>query len=370
MDIRLEHKNLSLEYDKKLIENILDNIDMRYIILFLYIIRNDLLKDLNDEKLIESYEKILMLDEIYKGNVTTFWDQDFTEIAIDLGLFKNIRSIREFEQKDDDYLIKMGENTVTVEGKTILVPDDTLFSMIHKKFKSLNRRNFNLSVTRLKSVRCETTGVIHPFLYQIGENDITLSDDLYYILDQFGNAYQAIKIEVTINGFDERFQEIRDKIIEFIELFDSGLNHKVTVNKIKEAIDNNKEIIKFLKKEKINLSDKFEIEEVNKESEIFNKWESTLEKLLNFRYQLDQMDNEIKDLKSIYSGKDKEYTYLEFIEKVSFNEDNIIDTIQDTLLKLRDKLIKIDKERSQYTKKEIKLLNLDFERYLITGEAI
>ncbi|KKM84649.1 hypothetical protein LCGC14_1296990, partial [marine sediment metagenome] len=44
----MEHNRLTLEEDIQLINNILDDIDMRYIILFLYVIRNDLLKDLSD----------------------------------------------------------------------------------------------------------------------------------------------------------------------------------------------------------------------------------------------------------------------------------------------------------------------------------
>ena len=68
----MEHKNLTLEYDKNLIDNILDNVDMRYIILFMYIIRNDLFKDLIDNGIIESYERVLVLDEIFKNNVVNF----------------------------------------------------------------------------------------------------------------------------------------------------------------------------------------------------------------------------------------------------------------------------------------------------------
>jgi hypothetical protein len=45
----MEHKNLTLEYDKNLIEGVIDDKNTRYIILFLYIIRNDLFKDLMRE---------------------------------------------------------------------------------------------------------------------------------------------------------------------------------------------------------------------------------------------------------------------------------------------------------------------------------
>ncbi|GAH30405.1 unnamed protein product, partial [marine sediment metagenome] len=75
----MEHTNLSLEYDKSLIERVLDDLDMRYIIMFLYIIRNDLFKDLKDSKIIESYEKVIILDEIFKNNVLDLWEENFAD---------------------------------------------------------------------------------------------------------------------------------------------------------------------------------------------------------------------------------------------------------------------------------------------------
>ena len=94
----------------------------------------DLFKNLGDKNLIESYERILIIDDIYKSNIVNFWDEEFIEIYIDLGLIKNIRSKREFEQKDDDFIIKLGEETITIEQDTISVPDDTLFLINKKKF--------------------------------------------------------------------------------------------------------------------------------------------------------------------------------------------------------------------------------------------
>ena len=253
----MEHKNLTLEHDKNLIDNVLDNIDMRYIILFLYVIRNDLFKDLTDNTLIESYERVLILDDIYKSNIITFWNEEFIEIYIDLGLIKNIRSLREFEQKEDDFNLKLGEETITIEKDTISVPDDTIYLIINKKFKFLNRRNFNLALTRLKGVRCEKSNMIHSLILGIGEHDYTLPDDFYYILDQYGNIYQAIKIEVTIEGFFQRFKEIQEKINGFVKIFDPALNTKLVMKKINKAIEESKEIIQFLKDEKVELSDKF-----------------------------------------------------------------------------------------------------------------
>ncbi|MFX1273991.1 MAG: hypothetical protein ACFFBP_02190 [Promethearchaeota archaeon] len=363
----MEHEKLDLDYDKTLINKILDNVDNRYIILFLYIIRNDFLQDLNDKTIIDSYEKVLVLDDIYKENITMFWPKEFIEIAIDLGLFKNIRSIKEFENKENDFIIKLGEETVTIENNVILIPDDTLFNMITKKFKFFTRRNFNSALTRLKSVLCEKSSMIHPFILQIGENDYTLTDDLFYILEQYGNIYQAIKMEITIEGFYKRFEEISTKLTDFISVFDSGLNAKTTIKKINVALKENKDIFKFLKEEKIKLSDKFDWKDIDKNAQIFKDWNALLLKLLTYRSQMEKIEKKLLDIKSYYSGKNKKYSYLKFIEKVSYNEDNIVNEIQDSLITLRKKIIETNDEISELTKKQVKLMNLDFERFVLTS---
>ncbi|MFW9878640.1 MAG: hypothetical protein ACFFG0_36635 [Candidatus Thorarchaeota archaeon] len=361
----MEHKRLTLEDDARLIDNIMDDIDMRYILLFLYVIRNDLFKNLGDKNLIESYERILIIDDIYKSNIVKFWDEEFIEIYIDLGLIKNIRSKREFEQKDDDFIIKLGEETITIEDNTISVPDDTLFLIINKKFKSLTRRDFNLALTRLKGVRCEKCSIIHPLIYQIGEHDYTLSDDFYYILDHYGNAYQAIKIEVTIEGFYQRFNEIQEKVNKFIKIFEPSLNTKPIMKKIVKAIEESKDVIQYLKNEKVELSDKFNFDKINKNDRIYQKWKTHLLSLLNIRNQIEQLDKKLIDLKNYYSGKHKKYKYLEFIEKISFNEDNIVDNFQNALISYRKELVEKNEEISKVSEKELKLLNLDYERLIL-----
>ena len=363
----MEHTNLSIENDKNLIEKVLDDIDMRYIVLFLYVIRNDLFGDLNDTELIESYEKVLILDEIFKNNIINLWNNEFIEVAVDLGLFKNIRTMREFQQKEGDFIIRLGEETVTIENNTISVPDHTLFLIINKKFKFLTRRNFNSALIKLKGVRCETSNKIHPFVFEIGDHDYTVPDDIYYILDQYGNIYQAIKIEITIEGIYQRFLEIQEKIDEFIDIFEPKLRTKPLLKKVHEAIKNNKDVFKHLNDEKIELPDKFVHNEIDIENPIFKDWKSKMILLLNYSFQMKQIENKIIEIKKCYSGKGKKFNYLEFIEKVSFNEDNIVNTIQSALIKLREELMEANNELEKLTKKELKLLNLDFERYLITS---
>ena len=51
----------------------LNNKNTKYTILYLYIIRKDLFNNL-DEYLIHQYEKVLILDDIYKNDVELLWD--------------------------------------------------------------------------------------------------------------------------------------------------------------------------------------------------------------------------------------------------------------------------------------------------------
>jgi hypothetical protein len=362
----MEHTNLSLEYDKSLIEKVLDDLNMRYIVIFLYIIRNDLFRDLKNPKIIESYESVITLDEIFKNNVLSFWEENFIEIAIDLGLFKNIRSIREFKLKAEDFVIRFGEETITIENNKISVPDHTLFLMINKKFKFLTRRNYNLALIKLKGVRCQNSNYIHPFISQIGENDYSILDDIYYILDQFGNIYQAIKIEITIEGIHQKYLDMKNKIHEYIDIFEPKLRSKSVLKKIFEAIRSEKDVFKYLKDERIELPDKFTFDEDRERNKIGKDWYFRVKALLSTMFRMEQLGEKILETKKYYSGKDKMFNYLEFIEKVSFNENNIVDKIQNVLLKLREDLIDINKDLEVLTKKELKLLNIDYERYIIT----
>ncbi len=361
----MEHNKLSLEWDKELINKILEDSSMRYILLFLYITRNDLFRNLSDPKIVESHERVMGLDEVYKGNLLTFWEPWFLETAVDLGYIRNIRSLRELEQKEEDFVIKFCD-PILIENDTIIVPDETLFLFITKKFKAVTRREFNLSLTRLKGIRCQSTGVIHAFLYETREGDFTLSDDMYDIFDEFGNVFQAIKIEHTIEGFFERFEEIQTKLDEYLEIYDPLLISRPVQKKISQALDENKEIFPYLKDEKIKLSDKFNHGENVKSEPVFMEWHDHLMKLIQKKYGMKKIEHRIEQMQGYYSGKKKKLDYLTFIEKVSYNEDNLIDKIQNDLIHLREQLIPINDYITSLTKKQIKLLNLDFERVLLT----
>jgi len=351
----LEQKEHTLKDDKDLINRILGDMDSRYIILFLFIIRKDLFKDLSDFKLIISYNRVINLEEIFKGNLKSYWNEEFIKIAIDLGLFKNIRSYEDFNLKDDDFIIKMGVETITIEenieketGKVkyiISVPADTLFLMINKKFKSLTKRNFNLALIRLKGVRCENTGAIHPFIYKIGEKDYTLSDDLYeFLKDDYANIYLAIKGEFTIDGFYKKFKETQDKILNYIEIFDIFLKKKEIIKKINNVIEENNLELTFSKDEDSkDKAEKLDFLDITIKLKVldakikFKLSNSNYQKLLDYRTQLQNINDQLIEMRTYYSTKEKKYSYLEFIEQIS--EEKM--EIQKKLIDLRNEISKL-----------------------------
>ena len=113
------------------------------------------------------------------------------------------------------------------------------------------------------------------------------------------------------------------------------------------------------------MHEKFETDKIDKKAEIYNEWNSKLLALLNYRFKIKNIDQKLMEVKSYYSGKNKVYGYLEFIERISYNEEDIVDKIQESLLSLRGELMKINDEILKIEKKQIKLLNLDFERYIL-----
>ncbi len=365
----MEHNQLSLEYDRNLINSLLNDINCKYLIFFLYIIRKDLFKD-SDPELMSKYERVIILDEIFKNNVETFWDQDFIDIIIDLGLFKNIRNRSDYNRKEGDFILRMGDRTITVEKDTILTPIDTLSRMINRRFKSSKFNDVSSCITKLKEIRCELTSTTHRLIYEIGEEDLVLSDDLYELLDEIGNIYQAIKIEFTIEEFYRKFKENQEKLMSYTAIFDPLLDKMVDIKQTIKKDGSKEEIIEFklggLKKIKRSLEDTVEIEKDQKLEFIGVNFNFKLsEKIVNINlsalnYQtlkklqinMENLNKELKEIKSYYSGKNRKYNYLEFLEKIPELKDEIqklllttksnIEYIIEMMSSIESQLIKID----------------------------
>jgi len=342
--------------DKNLINKILDDINSRYLILFLYIIRNDLFKNLTDQRIIDVYNLIMSREEVDKEAILSFWSGVFIKTAIDLGLFRNIRSFREFKQKENDFIVKFGNETITIKENTIMTPADTLFRIISKKFKPLTKRDFNLALTRLKGVRCESTGTIHPFIYEIGDQNYTLAEDLYNILNNYEKIYLAIKADYTIETFYERFKETLDKVIDLIEIFDNILNRKIIIKKINKIIEPNNIELEFRKdeeskdkEERLNFSEltiKLKVPDGTIKLKLSN---SNYQSLIEIRSQLQNISAQLIEMKTYYSTKEKKYNYLKYVESIIEREKEI----QESLIAFREEIKRV-KSRLELIEMDIK----------------
>ena len=95
---------------------------------------------------------------------------------------------------------------------------------------------------------------------------------------------------------------------------------------------------------------------------IYAHWKQTLNNLIQLRLDFDAIDSKLDKLRGYYSGKKQVMPYLKFIEKTLFDEDEIAETVKQTLLEARNDLKNISDELEKYDKKELKLMTLDYER--------
>ena len=70
------HTTLELEFDRELLEDVFDSPDLRYVLLYMFIIRKELFQDLIDDDLMESYELLADLEEPDCGDLRRICGSD------------------------------------------------------------------------------------------------------------------------------------------------------------------------------------------------------------------------------------------------------------------------------------------------------
>ncbi|MHA1560947.1 MAG: hypothetical protein ACTSPA_02370, partial [Promethearchaeota archaeon] len=104
-----EHTTLDLEYDRMLLEDVFDSPNLRYVSLYMYIIRKDLFQDLLDDDIIEQFETITSLDEPTVENLIRICTGDFIKALFQYKLITNIRSYEMFQSKGNDVKIRFAK---------------------------------------------------------------------------------------------------------------------------------------------------------------------------------------------------------------------------------------------------------------------
>ncbi|QEE14532.1 hypothetical protein DSAG12_00345 [Promethearchaeum syntrophicum] len=371
-----DHTTLDLEYDRMLLEDVFDSPNLRYVSLYMYIIRKDLFQDLLDDDVIEQFETITSLDEPTVEDITRICTGDFIKALFQYKMITNLRSYEIFQSKGNDFKIRFAkglnlthdELSESEEEVHIFFNEAYLERILNPIIPEMTQTRIHESLERLRAMMCPKSSMIHELVHKYGDFYV-IDDDFYYIIEEFGNPYQALRIELMIRAMSSKYKEIESNINEVLKQYDSSIVKAPIMKKLKQAKEKGKEdYVKYLidKSRKKTLPHKFWVEFPDIEiPDNYVKWKDSLNQLFNLKLKFIDIDLKMDELRAHYSGKNQKMTYLKFIQKSTYDEDNISERIKTLLIEARNSLKEVSENLEKYPKKEMKLLNLDIERMII-----
>jgi len=371
-----EHSTLDLDYDRILLEDVFDSPNLRYVSLYMYIIRKDLFQDLLDDDIIEQFETITSLDEPTVENLIRICTGDFIRALFQYKFITNIRSYKIFQSKGNDVKIKFAKGlnlthediSDSEEEVHIFFNEVYLERVLAPIIPEMTQTRILESLERLRAMMCPKSSMIHELVHKYGDFYV-IDDDFYYIIEEFGNPYQALRIELMIRAMSKKYKEIESNINKVLTQFDSSIVKSPIMKKLKQAKEKGKEdYVKYLveKSRKKTLPQKFWIEfPENEIPDKYIEWKNSLNQLFKLKLNFFDIDLKMDELRAHYSGKNQKMTYIEFIQKSTYDEDDISEKIKNLLIDARNSLKEISEKLEKYPRKKMKLLNLDIERMII-----
>ncbi len=408
-----DHTSLDMEYDRKLLQDVFDTPDLRYIAMYMFNIRKNLFQDLLDDPLIEEFNIITNLSHPSKADLQRVCSQQFIKDLIDYQVVKNVRNYDLYQLKGPEFSIalddgiKLAHEEITVDEEEvhIFVKEEYLERLIRNEIPEMTRPQIHKALERMRAMMCPISSQDHELIHKYADWYV-LDDDFYYIIEDLGNPYQALRLELMIRAMSDKYKEIENELDELLNQFHPDFNKAKIINKFRKVVEIEqkalqKELLKDenysemdaknakklpdIDKEKIDFAEKlkerirketlpkkfrltFEAEDDEDEAEVpelYNNWKEALNHLVKLKLEFDEIDEKMNTLRGYYSGKDQAMPYMEFIEKATFNEDNIAEKVRDLLVESRNSLKKISDGCNTYSKKELRLLNLDLERMII-----
>ncbi len=367
----ITHKNLELEIDRELLDDVFDDPVTRYILLYMYLVRNGVFQNLEDDDIIEGFEKVYQIsdiDRLYKKNVEMLLPEEIIEEMFTYNLITNIKDFKTFEVKKDDYEIKI-HNGVYLEAGNVLFSDEGLLIIIKSNFPEITMNKIKKTLNTLRGTMCQVSNVMHPLVNKF-RDDFALDDNLYDIIFILGNPYLALRLEKLIVSVLEKAKEIQSKLDKYLKIFFPESLKPKFLQKVKKAGEIEKDgdqddLLEYIIEKSRNLPSKFDPKE---KSELYWEWRGILNRFLLLKNNFTWIFNEIDKVKSFYSGKNQKMSYLKFIEEVTDKEDEINSIIKNSLLEIRKLLKDASEKLESLSEKEIKILNLDLEREIIDNE--
>ena len=370
------HTTLDLEYDRMLLEDVFDSPNLRYVSLYMYIIRKDLFQDLLDDDVIDQFETITALDEPTVEDMIRICTGDFIKALFQYKFITNIRSYKMFQSKGNDVKIRFAkglnlthdEISESEEEVHIFFNEVYLERVLAPIIPEMTQSRILESLERLRAMMCPKSSMIHELVHKYGDYYV-IDDDFYYIIEEFGNPYQALRIELMIRAMSKKYKEIEGNINEVLNQFEPSIVKAPIMKKLKQAKEKGKEdYVKYLveKSRKKTLPIKFRVEfPENEIPDNYIVWKKSLNQLIKFKLNFTDIDIKMDELRGFYSGKNQIMTYINFIQKSTYDEDNISEKIKNLLIDARNSLKEVSEKLENYPKKDMKLLNLDIERMII-----
>ncbi|MHA1718222.1 MAG: hypothetical protein ACTSWX_14150 [Promethearchaeota archaeon] len=371
-----EHNALDLDYDRILLEDVFDSPDLRYVSLYMYIIRKELFQDLLDDDIIDQFETITSLDEPTVGDIKRICTIDFIKNLFQYRLITNLRSYSIFENKGNDVKIKFAKGlklthediSESEEEVHIFFNENYLERLISPVIPEMTLSKIHGALERLRAMMCPRSSKMHALVHKYGDFYV-IDDDFYYIIEDFGNPYQALRIELMIRAMSKKYKEIENNLDEVLNQFDKSIVKAPVMKKLKKAEEKGKkDYIKYLteKSRKKTFPLKFRIQFPDNEvSDKYLEWRESLNNIIKLKLNFIEINNKMNELRAYYSGKNQKLTYIDFIQKSTYDEDNISEKIKNLLIEARNSLKEISEKLEKYPKKQMKLLNLDIERMII-----
>lgn len=369
------HKDLDMIYDRQLLEDVLDSPDLRYIALYMFEIRKELFQDLIDDDLIESFDLLLNLDIPTIFDIRKVCSESFIKDLVRFNIFSNVKNYNTLINKPDDFKVRIAKGIRLLHQELdeleeeihIFFKEDFLLRIITPNIPEITLNKVHKALERMRAMMCPKTNVIHPLVHKYGEEWV-IDDSFYYILEELGNPYQALKIELMIRQMSDKYKEIEQNLDVYLSLFHPELQKAKLIKKCREAKKKNeRNYVKYLvkKSRKSSLPTKFYVEFPEGETPSdYIQWKFTLNELIVQKLLFDDIDQNMDELRRYYSGKNQIMPYMKFIEETSFN-DEISEKVKSLLIDARNNLKKINDSLADYSKKELKLLNLKIEQLII-----
>ncbi|MHA1584955.1 MAG: hypothetical protein ACTSWL_06845 [Promethearchaeota archaeon] len=370
-----EHQSLDMEYDRELLEDVLDSPDLRYVALYMYILRKELFMDLINDDLIESFDTIMSLEEPTVGDLNRICEGRFIKSLIQFHVITNIKSYDAFQIKNPQNKVRIAKG-IRLIHQELDESDEEIHIFFNEKFlerviapsiPEMTQIRIMAALKRLRAMMCPKTPIIHTLVHNYGD-DWVLDDGFYYLLEELGNPYQALRIELMIRTMSGKYTEIETQLNDLLNIFDPILSKSPTIKKLRKARDLKKtNYLQYLieKSRKTTLPIKFRVEFPKDEvPEEYTKWKTALNTFLELKLKFDEINQQMDKLRAYYSGKKQVMPYMSFIEKTSY-DDEIADEIKKLLVQARNNLKSIRNESMNYPKKEMKLLNLKIDQLII-----